>query len=383
MKHLFPFPCRLVSIVLLCLFSLSSVAQRTQANAFDDYVFWGYPNAYLNSQAQMAYPLINSMLQAYPPAVEMDKHRQMTFATLDQFLHEADYNKRDAFYSFVNARMSAMLSSIDEPVIAGVRIYKVYNSGVILKTLNTTIAIDFIPGGEAYKPFISDSVINEIAGRCNALLITNTDALYANRNVAKAFVDAGKKVYVPKRTWTDLGEQIITIGADTIQDIELSGMTLHVLPGHNNNNRTNIYVMDFHGRGVVAHTGTQEIDTNLSWAEDIHKRYSVDVLLTKSQTTQMETILSDIKPRMVITTQENEMKSSIDRRESYWTTQKRLKSLAELNIPNVIMTWGEKYDYADNASANISPDATKVMIDGTLYIERKGSLYSPAGIKVK
>ena len=58
-------------------------------------------------------------------------------------------------------------------------------------------------------------------------------------------------------------------------------------------------------------------------------------------------------------------------------------SLADLNIPNVLMTWGETYDYADADSNKRSSSARKVLQNGILYIERKGSIYTPAGIKVK
>ncbi|MBO7502660.1 MAG: MBL fold metallo-hydrolase [Paludibacteraceae bacterium] len=389
MKNLFSIPNRLLYAGLVCLLGIGNIlpvaAQRTMPSSFeDDYIFWGYPNAYLNYQSKTGFPLINRMLQANPPAVEMNQHRKFALITLDQFLHDADCQRRDAFYPFINSRMEEMLEGIDQPVLSGVRIYKLYNSGFILQTLKTTIAVDVVPGGTTNnKPFLTDSVIFEVAARCDALLITNADGKHANRNVANAFVDMGKKVILPEGMWTDMEEFLTPVGADTTEIVQLGAMTLYVLPGHKNNAKNNIYVMNFHGRGVVAHTGAQDNDADWEWIDNVHSRYNIDILLTKSQNINMESMLAGFRPRMVITGHENDIESAVDRRESYWTTQKRMKSLSSLGISNVILTWGESYEYADTSSPNISSSATKVMMKGALYIERKGSIYSPTGRKLK
>lgn len=382
MKHLSAIHYRLLVCLLAILaFSPATAQRRTQPAYWDEY--WNYPNVYLNDQAKVAYPLIDSMLQACPPETEMSQNRQMALITLDQFLHDADYSKRTALYTFVNERMARMLTTMDKPVFSGVRVYKLYNSGFILQTLKTTVAIDLVPGGNTNKPFLTDSVITEIVRRCDALLITNSDSRHAKKSVAKEFATAGKKVFVPQGLWSGLGESVVPVGGDTVQTVEAAGMTLHILPGHNGKNTNNIYIMDFQGRGVVAHTGAQDNDADYDRISQIHSQYDTDILLTRSANLRLEDMLAGFQPRMVITAHENEMESTVDKRESYWATQKRLKRLAELNIPNVVMTWGESYDYADTESRNISSSASKVFINGVLYIERKGSIYTPAGIRVK
>ena len=388
MKRLPFIPYRLLRAVLVCISAvgliLPAAAQRTPAYSFDDdYIFWGYPNTYLNYQAKIAYPLIDRMLRDNPPAVELDRDRWMALVTLDQFLHDAESQRREAFYTFVNSRMAGMLEDIDRPVLSGVRIYKLYNSGFILKTLKTTVAVDLVPGGTTYKPFLTDSVIFEIVSRCDALLVTNSSNMHASRNVAKEFIASGKKVIVPQGLWTNLEEDIQPVGEDTVQIVDLGAMTLHVMPGHAGTARNNIYVMDFQGRGIVAHTGAQDNEADWTWIEKVHNKYNIDVLLTKSRNINLESMLRGFKPRMLITSHENEMESAVDERESYWTTQKRMKNLADLAIPHVLMTWGEAYEYADTESENISSSATKLMMDGIMYIERKGAIYTPTGIKVK
>lgn len=348
-----------------------------------DYTFWGYPSYYLRYQAKVAYPLIDRMLTAYPPVKEIDANRRMALAALDQFLHDDEYYRREAFYTFVETRMIGMLDELDQPVQTGVRVFKLYNGGFILKTRKTTVAIDFVPGGTTQKPFISDSIVFEVADRCDLLLVTSSAEQYANRDVANVFIASGKQVILPEGLWTNLDEDVLRIGADPDETIETGGMKLHVLSESPKNSTGSICVMDFQGSGIVAHASAQDMDADWTWAEQVHSRYDIDILLTKSQNADMETLLEGFRPRLVITAQENEMESAVDKRESYWTTQKRMKKLADLNIPNVIMAWGEAYDYADTESPNIvSTTAYKVMRNGVLYIERKGNTYTPTGIKV-
>lgn len=109
MKHLFSLPIRLVltGMVFVIASVMSVSAQRKQATVSpDDYVYWGSAVAYLNAQAKVAYPLIDKMLEANPPMAEVNNQRRLALVTLDQFLHDAEYNRRTAFYSFVTDRMA-------------------------------------------------------------------------------------------------------------------------------------------------------------------------------------------------------------------------------------------------------------------------------------
>ena len=390
MKHFPSLPVRLLRMGIIGILAVVTVlpvtAQRAQPSSDEDLEFWGSPSAYLNYQAKIAYPLIDRMLKAFPPAVEPDINRRMALIALDQFLHDADYDRRNAFGTFFNTRMAHMLEGIDNPLSTGIRIYKLYNSGFIIRTPETTVAIDLVPGGMSNKPFLSDSAVSEIVRRCAALIITNTDKSHANRSIAWTFAGEGKKVILPEELWTNLDGDIVRIGADTEQTIDLAGMKLHLLPGHNGQTANSICVMDFNGRGVVAHTGAQDNEADLEWIDRIHTRYDIDVLLTKTQSPDLEAIITGFKPDTVITCHENELENTFDKRESYWITQKRMKNLANLNVPNVIMTWGEAYDcgnsIADTQEDTSTGTSKRIGRDGILYIKRNGAIYTPAGIKV-
>ena len=384
MRNIFSITRRRLFIGLVGLMAMTTIlptnAQKL-SDFEDDYTFWGAPSFYLRYQAKVAYPLIDRMLKAYPPVQNPDQHRRMALVALDQFLHDDEYYRREAFYTFVDDRMISMLAELDQPVQSGVRVFKLYGGGFILKTRKTTVAIDFIPGGTTQKPFISDSVVFEVADRCDALLITASGSQYANRDIAKVFLALGKKVILPEGLWTNLEGDIEYV--DTDEPVKTVGMTLYTLSDSQTGAQRNVCIMDFQGSGIVAHASAEDTDADWTWADRIHDQYNIDILLTKSRNADMETLLAGFQPRAVITSQENEMESTVDKRESYWATQKRLKKLADLNIPGVIMAWGEAYDYADTKSPNIvSTAAHKAVRNGILYIERNGNTYTPAGIKV-
>ena len=358
----------------------SASAQSSLESAFDNsYIFWGYPNMYLNYQAKIAFPLIDQMLQANPPKTEVNSQRRLALTTLDLFLHDAEYERRDALYSFINTRLSRVLSSLKETMTAGVRIYKFYNCGFIIQSAKTTIAVDIVPGGASYKPCIHDSILYELVDYCDALLITNSDE--ANKKVATIFINSGKKVLAPDDVLTNL-DGIDYVGTSEEQTMEIGGMTLHVMPGHNDKKSNNIYIMDFKS-GIVAHTGAQDNDDDWERIDQVKSKYKTDVLLTKSQNVNLESMLAGFKPGLVITMGENLLTSSVDRRESYWTTQKRLQDLAQLAIPDIVMTWGERYDIINaDTEETTSTKAVKKMIDGVMYIKRNGNTYNAAGMKV-
>ena len=54
----------------------------------------------------------------------------------------------------------------------------------------------------------------------------------------------------------------------------------------------------------------------------------------------MEKFVSGIQPALVITGHENEMGHTIDHREAYWLTFRRMNGI---KVPYVVMAWGESY----------------------------------------
>lgn len=311
-------------------------------------IFWGYPDNYIENQAQFAFATIDEMLQTYQPQKQMSLPRRMALIGLDQLLHDKRNDKSGPFYTFINTRMQRMLEDMSKPVKKGIKIYKLYNDGFILKTKDVTVAVDLIPGGPSKHPFIADSIIYSIAGQCDALFISHFHGDHANLNIAKAFAARGKRVIVPKDLWVDIDPLITPLKEEntfvTVPFDELN-MTLHILPGHQDDIYNNIYVMDFKGSGIVAHTGDQYNTEDLKWIDQVHKTYKIDILLLNCWVNSMERTIRGFNPKILITGHENELEHSIDHREAYWMTIKKMERMPELNVPNILMTWGEWFVY--------------------------------------
>lgn len=336
---------RISYIILAICLAVPVLAQRSKENPREKYlIFWGYPENYLDNQTRMVFAEIDKTLQAYPPQKAESQPRRMALMAMDMLLHDTRNDKTPAFYDFINMRMQHMLEDLQKPVKKGVKIYKLYNDGFIMKSKTATIAVDLVPGGPKDHTFISDSLIYAIAAQCDAMFITHAHSDHASLPIAKAFAEKGKRVIVPKGLWTGVHENIEQLlVADTTVDVpfEKLGMNLKILPGHQDDMYNNIYVMDFGGI-TVAHTGDQYNDEDVAWIDHIHDNIKIDVLLLNCWINEMERTIAGFAPKQLITGHENEMEHTIDHRESYWMSMEKCR---RMGIGNILMSWGECYWY--------------------------------------
>ena len=339
------------NLFLLLSLAVSATAQSTGDNPYADrYIYWDHVADYKLGQAASAFSAIDNMLNAYPPKKEIALPRELALVSLDQLLHDTDNDATEPFYTFINALMLRVLKDLERPVTKGLRIYKLYNDGFIVKSPKATIAIDLIPGGSDAKPFLTDSVVYGIAGKCDALFISHWHPDHANLNVAKSFAARGKLVIAPKDLWVGVDPLIQPLEkANEEFDVEFEelDLTLHVLPGHQGDIYNNINVVEFHNEGTVAQTGDQWGNSaDLKWIDHVHEKYDIDVLMPNCWIDEFRRVIIGFGPKLIITGHENELgEHTIDHREAYWITMKKMEKMADLNIPYVLMTWGEWYEY--------------------------------------
>lgn len=329
--------------LLLCP-AFAGAAERPEKNPWEKYyIFWGYPDNYLENQSREAFRLIDSVLKENKPQKGGSLTRDMALMGLDMLLHDKRNDGTEAFYEFENVRLGEMLRDMEKPVKRGAKIYKAYNDGFIIKTKTATIAIDLVPGGKKDKPFIGDSLLMAIADKCDAMFISHAHGDHANLRVAKAFANAGKTVIAPKGLWEGVHPNIKQLlNADTAVTVRFDelGMVLNILPGHQDDMYNNIYVMTFKNGITVAHTGDQYNQEDLEWIDNVGKQHKIDVLLLNCWINSLERTVKGFNPKLIITGHENEMEHSIDHREAYWMTRRKYENLP---CPNVLMTWGEHY----------------------------------------
>jgi L-ascorbate metabolism protein UlaG (beta-lactamase superfamily) len=114
-------------------------------------------------------------------------------------------------------------------------------------------------------------------------------------------------------------------------------VTVGVYPGQQGNLPNNVYIITLPEGQTIVHTGDQD------YTEDLVAKVganNIDVLLVQCWMMPMEKFVSGIKPALVITGHENEMGHTVDHREAYWLSFKRMSGV---NAPYVVMEWGESY----------------------------------------
>jgi L-ascorbate metabolism protein UlaG (beta-lactamase superfamily) len=239
--------------------------------------------------------------------------------------------------------MNAVIRDLAKPLRSGMKIYKVYNDGFVIRTKSTTIAIDLCGRRGS---FIPDSLMRPIADKCDALFISHNHDDHADENVISMFKEENKPIYAPSEVLPS-DNYIRHIYPDKMYSGQLPlknrKIQVKILPGHQDNLLNNIYVITLPEGFTVAHLGDQYGKGDMPVLKDIYKRIPfVDALIVDCWISNMKEIIEDFNPKIVVTAHENEMGHSIDHREPFWLTYQKME---KINRPSLIMGWGEWYLY--------------------------------------
>lgn len=328
-------------LICFALFSMHAMAQ--EKGAVKNGEFWGKSDAYLHKQAFQMFGVIDEALTENPPIPGAPMIRKLTLHTLDAMLHETKYDNTEPFNKFVDSRMEKLLAELEKPVKKGLKIYKVYNDGFIARTKSSTIAFDVVRGSIQGKEIVSEKYIRLIVDHCDILFITHNHGDHADQLVANLFIEAGKPVIAPTNVWKD-NTVIQHLRSDEIIDkvIELKNgkkLQVKILPGHQSELMNNIYVVTTEEKKTVVQTGDQYHKEDINWLMNIHQKLpKVDALLVNCWTNRMNDLIEGFSPTFVITGHENEMGHTIDHREAFWLTFKKME---EIKRDYVVMGWGE------------------------------------------
>ncbi|MDD4631669.1 MAG: hypothetical protein PHQ77_05420, partial [Proteiniphilum sp.] len=90
-------------------------------------------------------------------------------------------------------------------VSTGVKIWKLYNMGVIIRTKTVTVAFDITRGYSSSSDSfaLSKEVIDRLATHCDALFISHFHRDHADGEVAGTFLEQGKPVITPPDIWKE------------------------------------------------------------------------------------------------------------------------------------------------------------------------------------
>lgn len=300
------------------------------------------PEALLNKQAALTFDLVESTLEANPPTKEQSLARKLALYNIDGLVHEKKYDQSDAFLGFMNTRIEGALEAMKIPVVDGMKIYKLYNHGFVLRTKSVSIAFDLYQG----KNLVEDSLMQAIVDQSDILFVSHLHQDHADTKVAEMFIKAGKPVWAPTNVWED-NPSVNHIRSEEILDTEASlpGGTIKVkvLPGHQGDIMNNVYHVTTPEGYSMVHTGDQFNEEDLEWVSGIKEEIGqLDVLLVNCWTLRLDEFAAGFDPKLVVPGHENEMGHTVGHREPYWQSYLLME---DMNRPYVLMTWGEFYEY--------------------------------------
>lgn len=313
--------------------------------------YGGNEQRVLDTQGWVMFDQIKKSLKANPPCDRnASEPRRLALLNLDALLHNYHYDKSLSLNDFIATQVSSVVDALNHPATDGaLEVYKVYNDGFVVRSASTCIAFDLC--GREGK-MVPDSLMQRIAGHCDALFISHVHTDHADTSIVRAFVTAGKPVVAPAALFP--GVKKITHIKDNGQTesgklkLGKRHVSYIVLPGHQNETATTWVqcdhnVVTFPEGFTVAHIGDQAHSQDMPWIKKAWQSVSpVDILFSTAWMGKPENTVNGYKPRTVMTGHENEMGHTINGRVPFWFAYHNYRNVS---CPVIIMGWGEKYVY--------------------------------------
>jgi L-ascorbate metabolism protein UlaG (beta-lactamase superfamily) len=311
---------------------------------------------------------VDYILQTYRPDPVEFPERRAALIRLDDVLHIESAPKKPLVQKFYKMRLEHAIEDIERTkVTEGMRIWKLYNHGFLVRTASVSFTFDIVPGTRTPGFELPKEWLQRLVAQSDATFISHLHGDHANRDVAKLFLSQHKPVIAPEGLWADdpeLSKQLTYPKRSTseVHEIQISGgsrvLKVVAYPGHQGKPvLVNVHLVTTPEGFTVVQTGDQSGDegpgSDFDWLTQIGRDHHVDVLMPNCWANGLHRIVRGVNPELVITGHENEMGHTVDHREDYTQTYERL---FRLNYPYVLMTWGESYLYQRPlAAAGIPP----------------------------
>lgn len=348
-------PILLLSLLILCGESLRS-QEIPSRHAVPGHVYlkeyWGRPELYLQHQSRYLLDLAGAALDANPPSLNPGRERDMALAMVDAVLHEPAPMDSPEVLRFLATRAEKVADDLANPLKIrkdAVRIYKVYNCGLLFRTRQMTVAVDL--NGRDGR-LVPDSLMERIVDQVDIVFYTHNHGDHTDTHVRDFCHRKGIPVYAPDEVFRkdSLVHHIRPDGIGRLEiDLPAGELDVRVLPGHQDALQNNIWVLTLPNGRTVCATGDQWQDdgSDLAWLKDIHRELpAIDILAMDCWIHDFEEHLADFRPRLLVSQHENEIGAhGIDHREAFWMTRYKNDRIYDLPVPYVLMAWGEWFDW--------------------------------------
>jgi L-ascorbate metabolism protein UlaG (beta-lactamase superfamily) len=290
-----------------------------------------------------------AVLRANPPNGGDSTLRSEALQTLDEPFHLRSAANVPAVGNFLRQSVDSAIAQIRrERVTSGATLWKLYNQGWVVRTANHTWAFDFYEGPDRAR--MTDEQIDAILGRLDAVFYSHWHSDHVAMRVVKRAVDKRVPVFLPPFPEGGQGggarSQAASLGSAAVvvppgADGEVSGITYHAYPGHQDGMPNNCIAATADGMTIL-HAGDQRWAADSTWIDRVGDELAVDVLLPPIwmiDDTEKGRWVQGIRPRVIIPGHENELQHGFDGRFPY---HRDYDLLTPLSQEWYAMAWGER-----------------------------------------
>ncbi len=259
--------------------------------------------------------------------------------------------RRDVGALFQQQMNKAIAEISESRVTDGVRIWRMYNMGFVVKSAEATIGFDIHPGWVFDNP-MDKAQLKRLAEQLDIALVSHWHHDHCSRPFLKQMLAAGKKIVLLDSVAKELtGENVFRIPGRHARPVKAAGVEVY---GHTGRQfptaRNNVYVVRIGGL-MVMHQGDND---KTSLYRNIAAEHKVDVLLVNCWA-RMDTVIEGVKPKLAISGHENEIRHPSMFRSGYRRTFRELDKMKLAppwsNGPQVrVMFWGEHTDWPNIGS---------------------------------
>jgi len=261
--------------------------------------------------------------------------------------HTADW-RRDVG-ALYQRQMDKALDEIGESRVAdGVRIWRMYNMGFVVKSAEATIGFDIHPGWVFDNP-MDDNQQKRLAELLDIAFVSHWHHDHCSRPFLRQMLAAGKKIVLLDSNAKELsGDSVFRIPGVADRPLRIAGVDIY---GHTGRQfptaRNNVYVVRIGGL-LVMHQGDND---KTSLYRKIAGEHEIDILLGNCWA-RLRTVVEGVKPSLLISGHENEIKHPLFFRSGYKRTFKELDKMKLAPPRNFetqvrVMFWGEQTNWPD------------------------------------
>src|SRR5690606_14531109 len=142
---------------------------------------------------------VNFILENFKPALKEHPVRRAALIRLDDILHIESAPEKPIVQKYYKDRIELAIQEIERTkVTEGMRIWKLYNHGFLIRTPTVSFTFDIVPGTRTVGFSITKQQIERLAAQSDALFISHWHGDHASKEVARIYHSLNKPVIAPE-----------------------------------------------------------------------------------------------------------------------------------------------------------------------------------------